>query len=842
MESELGNWDNKRVSIIGVRVGKIIILCLCLGLMAVTSFAQVSNSQSALSNSYELEYDAQFAPVEFSDQGEYAGISADMIALIAQKSSMHFNKKASYDWSQTVENIKTGKIALIAAMVKTPERAQYAYFTKPYISIPVVLIARKGSPLGQGINTLAHKRLALVKDYFTDAYLSRVVDTQQTQLIRVKNVSEGLRLAALGQVDFFADNLAMSTWYLEKEGIGNLSVVGELPIRFDISIAVSKKYPELFQVLDRFVNENPESLEKIKVKWLKLDQESLSSRYYKISIYSLFGLLFLSLLFTYYRKYQNTRAVEKMSARFGVQLKQISANLPKTMVYQLEIDQLGKRRFTYISDGLYDLHGLDPHEVEKDATLLYDQVLPEDRPILKQAEEKSIANMEIFYSEVRIVHPQKGIRWMQMSSTPFRDEDRGVIVFNGIEIDIHERKEQEISLQNAEAEKAQLREQLYQHQKMEAIGQIAGGVAHDFNNVLGGIMAGIEILRDESLDEESRQRCFDLVRSAAERASDLTAKLLAFSRRSHKMTTTVNVQEIIEDTKVLLEHTLDKSIHIELAIETQHPYVLGDPSMLQNVFMNLGINASHAMPVGGVLRFIIREIYWDVSLEKKMQMGLKPGNYLQVLVSDTGIGMAEEILPKIFEPFFTTKEAGKGTGLGLASVYGTIKDHAGAVLVSSELGEGTEFEILLPLSADAALPKEKLKEAPTGQGLILLVDDEELIRMVSGTLIEGLGYRVLLASNGAEGLEMFEKHRGEIDLVILDMIMPVMGGRDAFVKIRKLSPQMPIIISSGFSKEEELKEIKGLGVDGFLKKPFQKIDLAEILQKALQRTDDFLKQ
>ncbi len=390
----------------------------------------------------------------------------------------------------------------------------------------------------------------------------------------------------------------------------------------------------------------------------------------------------------------------------------------------------------------------------------------------------------------------------------------------------------ERALHESDADREKLREQLYQTRKMEAIGQLAGGIAHDFNNLLGGIIGGAELLHLESLSENGRQM-LDLIIKAAERAASLTDKLLAFSRKRIHSNTAVDCLKIINETVELLKHTVDRNINIIVASSPNVPPINGDASQLQNSLMNIGINATHAMPKGGNLKFSLDTIKLDEEYCTASPFTIKPGLFVDISVSDTGCGMSPEVLSRIFEPFFTTKEQGKGTGLGLSAVYGTVQDHGGAITVYSEAGVGTVFHLYLPTSSEPVVECLINRNYPTGTGTILIIDDDELIRCTASALLQSLGYSIILAENGLEGVNKFKEMQLSIDLIILDMIMPEMGGKEAFTKLREINPKIPVVIASGFSKPEEMTSLKELGVFSFLPKPFNKMELAEIVHIAL---------
>lgn len=388
-------------------------------------------------------------------------------------------------------------------------------------------------------------------------------------------------------------------------------------------------------------------------------------------------------------------------------------------------------------------------------------------------------------------------------------------------------------IQQREEEKTRLLEQLNQVHKLDAIGQLAGGIAHDFNNMLGGILGAGQVLPRYLSDEPKAKQIHSIIMQSATRAADLTSKLLTFSRTSIKTATLVNIHTIIQETITLLQNTTDRRIQIDTDLNANQSSIVGDPSQLQSAILNLGINASQAMPDGGTLRFSTRLIDIDDDICNASPFDLLPGQCLEIEVTDTGCGISVENMHKIFEPFFTTKEQGKGTGLGLAAVYGTIIQHGGSITVHSELGIGTSFQILLPLNTSARSTQPVSQEVIKGRGTILFVDDEEVIRITAKAILEDLGYSVLLAENGEEALSVFKENKKAVDLVILDMIMPVMNGKDCFFTLRKLHPDVRVILSSGLVRDEDLDDMKRAGLKGYIHKPYLSEALSQSVYNAL---------
>lgn len=384
-------------------------------------------------------------------------------------------------------------------------------------------------------------------------------------------------------------------------------------------------------------------------------------------------------------------------------------------------------------------------------------------------------------------------------------------------------------------EKKKLEEQLNHSQRMDAIGQLAGGVAHDFNNMLGGIMGAAELLKSQNKNLDKKGlKLVEMIFKASTRAADLTAKLLSFGRKGKIASTTIKLHNVIDNTTTILKRTIDKRVSILIIKKAKNDIIIGDGSELENIFINMGINASHAMPDGGKLYIETRNIILNDTYCNSNPFNLEPGEYIDIEVRDTGHGIPIKSINKIFEPFYTTKKQGMGTGLGLSAVYGTVLDHHGEIKVYSEEGIGTSFHILFPCSEKDEKAHTINDKVITGSGHILFVDDEEIIRTTGKLIFEGMGYKTSLAKNGKEGVKLFKKLHNDINLVIMDMVMPEMNGKEAFFKMKEIDKNCKIIISSGFSKSEHLIKLKESGLSGFIRKPFRESEISKLIDKVLK--------
>ncbi len=374
----------------------------------------------------------------------------------------------------------------------------------------------------------------------------------------------------------------------------------------------------------------------------------------------------------------------------------------------------------------------------------------------------------------------------------------------------------------AENERALLQDQLLSAQKMEAIGTLAGGIAHNFNNILVGIMGYSEYLLTKKDKNDPDYKAIKTIHEGSVKASDLTRQLLNIARGGEFKRVRLSLNDVITRVLPLISGTFNKSIEIQTVLDPNPVIMEGDVGQIEQSLLNICINARDAMPEGGrlVIETYTRRLDNDFV---KLHLGAKVGNYVVLSITDTGIGMPPHIKDRIFEPFFTTKKHAGGTGMGLATVWGIVKNHRGIVSVYTEPGSGTTFRLFFPaIGKEAQEADIERDEILPGKGeTLLLVDDEPIIREMWGEILEEVGYRVLCAGNGDEALSTLEDHQGMLDLIILDLVMPHMGGKETFIKIRRRFPGVKVLVSSGYSENGEAREMIENGADGFIQKPYQ---------------------
>jgi PAS domain S-box-containing protein len=459
-----------------------------------------------------------------------------------------------------------------------------------------------------------------------------------------------------------------------------------------------------------------------------------------------------------------------------------------------------------------------------------DHIHPEDKNRTLGLCLKAVQERQTQDFECRMLAADGRWIWLRDILSVSSDKDiDGQLKLQGVMLDITQRKQAEAALHQSE-------EQFRQSQKMEAIGRMAGGVAHDFNNLLTAITGYSELLLlGSKLDGRVRGN-LEEIRKAAERAAGLTHQLLAFSRRQVLRPVVLDLNLLLTNVHKMLRRLIGEDIELVTVLGTNLGRVKADPGQLEQVVMNLVVNARDAMPHGGKLTLETANVELDEAYARA-HVPTRPGFYIMIAITDTGIGMDSETLARIFEPFFTTKEQGKGTGLGLSTVYGIVKQSDGFIWAYSEPGRGTSFKIYLPrVEGEAAIPAEMAEspvELPHGTETVLLVEDEESVRNLIRTILQEYGYTVLEAYHGGEALRMAIRHEGSIHLLLTDVVMPLMSGRQLAEKLAPLRPETKVIYMSGYTDHTIVHH--GILEPGtvFLQKPFTPGTLTRKLREIL---------
>ncbi|HWZ96914.1 MAG TPA: PAS domain-containing protein [Candidatus Dormibacteraeota bacterium] len=496
----------------------------------------------------------------------------------------------------------------------------------------------------------------------------------------------------------------------------------------------------------------------------------------------------------------------------------------------LEAAHLGMWEWDPETDALFwdDRHcalfGLDPRNAPATAAKYLELVYPEDREWVLHAVREALRSDDSYGAEYRVRWPDGKEHWLASAGRVLqRDSNSKARRMRGITYDVTDRRG--------------LEEHLRRAQKMEAIGQLAGGVAHDFNNLLMVIRGHVELLLNRPGVDANVARNAEAIQKASDRAAGITQQLLAFSRKQVLQARVIEMRTVVKDIANLLRRLLGPMVEFRLQLPQEPLWVRADESQLEQVVLNLAINARDAMPQGGIVTAIIDRVPAESHIVRR-RPGMPEKDYIRLRVIDTGTGMDAATQARIFEPFFTTKEFGKGTGLGLATVYGVVKQSDGWIWVDSALGEGTTFEIFLPAVdepvGEDAKSEEKSRQAG-GSETILVVDDEEGVREVATQYLSARGYRVLAAESGAQALETAKRESGQIDVLVTDALMPGMSGPALAKELLLHRPTTKVLYISGYAEDTSLLEDARDRGEAFLQKPFGLDALAEKLRVLLSK-------
>ena len=476
----------------------------------------------------------------------------------------------------------------------------------------------------------------------------------------------------------------------------------------------------------------------------------------------------------------------------------------------------------YYSEQWKNILGFDNENFEANEKLWEKLSHPDDKEwVLKEIKRHLRSETPLYMTEHRLRCRDGSFKWiLDRGKVMERSEDGTPLRMVGTYTDITDRK--------------RLEDQLRQAQKMEAVGELAGGIAHDFNNILTAIIGRIYLLQNRLAGNKELLAHANQIAYAADRAANLTQSLLAFSREQIMNPRRIHLNETVRKSAKLFSKLARENIEISITLPDPDPVILADDIQIEQVLINLVANARDAIPGDGQIHIATETTYFDEKFVSSHGYG-RVGNYAVLSVSDTGTGMDQKTRSRIFEPFFTTKEMGKGTGLGLAIVYGTIKQHNGHITVYSEIGVGTTIRIYLPRIEEEADNEDQreIPAPPAGQGVILLAEDEDAVRTLTKTILLENGYTVIEAENGIEAVEKFLQHRDEIDLVLLDVIMPRMNGKEACDEIMRSKPETKILFMSGYTGD--ILGQQGLLSRGYglIQKPLKPRDMLAIIREIL---------
>ncbi|MBF0119131.1 MAG: transporter substrate-binding domain-containing protein [Desulfobacterales bacterium] len=755
--------------------------------------------------------DHDYPPFEYNDKnGNPSGFNIDILRSTAKAMNLNIHIKLG-PWNEVRSKLENREIEIISGMFKTLERAKKVDFTIPHFISTYVIFTRIGSDI-KSIEDLKGKTV-LVQDGDLGHDFIQEHGTAG-RILTKRELGQAFYSLSAGEGDCVIAAVMQGQIIMKKTGIRNLTYVTKPLLQRNYCIAVKKGEAELLAKLNEGLNilKSSGEYDRIYEKWFSVyeDKTLISNKYVKILIQILVVLLFITAGIYFWN----------ISLKKKVREKEILfRTIFETSPYSIAVSRIDDGKYMMVNSAFEQLTGYNRSETEGKTPFELGLKLLEANP--ENVKVKLFSNGRIDNEKITIINKSGNERQGIFSAALIRLQKEECIL--GMIVDITETRK--------------LEEQLRHSQKMEVVGQLAGGIAHDFNNMLAGIMGGTELLIMDLEPESNLFSYADMIMKSAERAAELINKLLAFSRIKSIVLKNIDIHDVILSTISILERTLEKSIEIRTALEADKTTVMGAETLLQNALMNLGLNARDAMPKGGVLSYSTRNITLKDKLPAETIRELGSSFYVEITISDTGEGISQDIINRIFEPFFTTKPVGKGTGLGLSAVYGTVKEHGGAINLSSEQGRGTVFRIYIPVheSFDTATVKDKTysqEKKAKWRGSVLIIDDEPMVRNSTEIFLRKMGFTVFSAENGIKGIEIFKENRTEILFVILDMIMPGLSGQETCRILRSIDPSVKVIIASGFTRQNMVIDNSDENDIFFLQKPYRIEELEMLIIKA----------
>jgi PAS domain S-box-containing protein len=736
-------------------------------------------------------------------------------------------------------SLRSRTVDLWPLITITPERKNFIHLTEPYLESEQCILVLAASPYLH-LQDLARARISYYSLPMNERHLRNYLPNadllpSSTLKASIEDVcqqgAEGVFLEEYTAISALLSGPVCSNKALRmipiprsrpRLAVGSTFEASAAAdaIRDEIgAMAVEGRLSDVLSHWSYFSNRNLESLDAL------LDARRRESWLAALTL--TFASLFVLTLWQavrIHRERDRTRAAEQALRQREEKFRAI-VETTKEWVWAIDLQE----RHTYSNPALMSILGFSPDEWIGKVNL--DYIHPEDRAKVKALhEEKTAARDGWSGMVVRWRHKDGSYRHLESSATPVLDGQGGLIGFQGADRDITERIK-------AEELRADLESQLRQSQKMEAFGQLAGGIAHDFNNLLTVSNGYSDFLLTHMKEEDPLYEYALEIRQSGERAASLTRQLLTFSRRQVVQLKDLDLNELVGNMTKMLERLIGENIALEAQLAPGTAFLKADPGMIEQVLMNLAVNARDAMRKGGRLTIKTAVVDLEPAAAQANPHPHPPGSYVLLRVTDTGCGIAPEYLAHIFEPFFTTKEAGKGTGLGLATVFGIIEQHQGWIEVKSLVGSGTTFDIYLPHLSGAASASADVSPgqgAQSGTETILLVEDEPQVRALARRYLQRCGYQVLEAGSGPAALELWKQHRQAVDLLLIDMVMP--GGISGLELAERLLPENPrarVVYSTGYSEEALGRDFFSRSDILLLKKPYTLSELGTAIRVAL---------
>ncbi len=798
--------------------------CLCCSLPSFSA-AQPDKIRVVMDNNYP--------PFSFQDSaGKQQGILIDQWHLWEQKTGIKVEIH-SMDWGKAVAGMMAGEFDVIDTLFKTDERLEWLDFTKPYATIEVSIFFDKDI---SGITDAASLKGFVVADKHGDSMIQILNQNGVGNVLLFDSFEALIQAAKERKVSVFVMGKPPALHFLNKYGISDRFRQSAPLHTNQFYRAVTKGNSELLKIVnDGFAAISPEQLEEIDKKW---NGSELEHKFPMTLIVTGVGSLCLLVLILFI----GNRTLKKSVENHTVKLKSTEEILRKSEEKFRAVFEQG-----FYFAGLMTLDGTltDVNNtalrfcgVEKDDVIgkpfwktpwwAHSPELQEKvRHAVHCAAEGSLVTFEASHPA-----PDGTLHFVDFSLRPVTNQSGAVIFLVPEGRDITERKK-------AEVDQRRMERQLLHTQKLESLGVLSGGIAHDFNNLLQALLGNLDLALMRLPQEAPARNNIDQAIKAGHHAAQLTSMMLAYSGKGHFVIKPLNLTDLVAENAAMLEASIPKSITLEQCLDRALPIIRADAGQLQQVIMNLITNAAEAIgDQGGKISLSTGAKEFDQATlnSSRLEEKLVPGRYVWVKVRDNGCGMSEETLQKLFDPFFTTKFTGRG--LGMSAVQGIIRAHKGAFLVESQPDFGTTIQVLFPIvdpdGSDTVITRPAVQEQQTGRpARVLVVDDEDMIRDVSTAMLKETGYETLTAASGEEALAHFRREGDSISVVLLDQVMPDMDGVAIFKELRKIRPDIKVLLASGFSQYEVSERFRGLGLNGFIPKPYTMKNLTAELTRVL---------
>jgi PAS domain S-box-containing protein len=794
--------------------------------------------------------DPSWPPIEFTDErGTQSGMTADYLSLVEKRLGMKFKRVKNLSWQEAYAMMKRWEIDMTTAVTVSSERETFWAFTKPYMTIPIVVVTRSDVAYIADLRELTGKKVAVVDGYVANIWISQ--DFPEIQLVRVKTTREALGILQRGEVFACIENMLVVDQYMAKLKMTDLKISGSSPYNNSQCMAVRKDWAILAGILDKaLASISSTERNDIYRKWLPLRYEHGFNYALLWKVLAVFVVILLALVAW------NLKLAREISGRRKAEVTQSVAETHFRLLFEQSPDGIViiESETARILEFNGTAHRQLGYSHEEFARLR----IPDIEAIETLEETRSRMNLVIHEgrNDFETCHRTKQgeIRNVHVTAQFTNSGDRKI--YHCVWRDITERKRMEDELRagflkletsrrvllsviedhiRTEEENAKLEIQLRQSQKLEAIGQLAGGVAHDFNNMLSVINGYSQLLLIELEKTDPNYSRIQEINKAGKRSADLTRQLLAFASRQTIAPKVLDLNDIIAGMLKLLRRLIGENVELQWTPDDNLWKVKLDPSQVDQILANLLVNARDAIIGNGKVIIETGKVEFDEAF-CRMHPDSAPGQYVVLSVGDNGCGMDEKTIEHIFEPFFTTKKIGEGTGLGLGTVFGIVKQNNGFINVFSEPGKGTTFKIYLPRheSEDAEKGEETGKlQIVTGTETVLLVEDEVALLLFARTTLERLGYAVMDADGPVKAIKLSEEYAGDIHLLMTDVVMPEMSGRELRDRITVTRPGIKCLFISGHTSD--IIANKGFLDKGihFLQKPFTVEGLSAKLRETL---------